>query len=252
MEVSVLKKGLLLLVAVLLIMAVGTGCGKSSQAVLKVGTDASYAPFEYIDKDGNYAGFDIELIQMIADELDMRLELQNIGWDGLIPGLINSNYDCLISAMTITEERLKQIDFSDPYFIIKQAIVVKEDTTVINGLADLSGKTIAVQNGTTGDLFASEIPGVTMKRFDSNPLALQDLSNNNADAAVMDDLVAYDALKAISGLKVIEIEAAAEENYGIGVKKGNDDLQEKINTAIATLKSNGQLDELIAKYKSAN
>lgn len=246
-----MKKGLLLLIAVLLLMAVGTGCGKS-QSVLKVGTDAAYAPFEYIDKDGNYAGFDIELILMIADELDMTLELQNIGWDGIIPGLMNGNYDCLISAMTITEERLKQIDFSEPYFVIKQAIVVKENNTIINGMADLTGKTIAVQNGTTGDLYASEIPGVAMKRYDNNPLAVQDLINNNADAAVMDDLVAYDTIKNISGLKVIEVDEAIEETYGIGVKKGNDDLLEKINDAIDTLKSNGQLDELIAKYKSGN
>ena len=96
---------------------------------------------------------------------------------------MNGNYDCLISAMTITEERQKQINFSDPYFSIKQAIVVREDNTKIKTPSDLIGKTIAVQIGTTGDLYASEIKNVTMKRYDTNPLAIQELLNNNADAA---------------------------------------------------------------------
>lgn len=234
----------------ILVLALGTTAGfAKSQPVLKVGTDAAYAPFEYIDKNGKYAGFDMELIQMVADELKMKLELQNIGWDGIIPGLMNGNYDCLISAMTITAERQKQIDFTIPYFTIKQAIVVKVNNTTVKGPSDLIGKTIAVQNGTTGDLYASKINKVKMKRFDNNPLALQELSNNNADAAVMDDLVAYDSIKTISGLKVIEIKDAEPENYGIGVKKGNP-LLAKINNAITALKKNGKLDKLIAKYKS--
>lgn len=246
-----MKKCFVLLISLALLVAIGAGCSKS-QAVLKVGTDAAYAPFEFIDKDGNFAGFDVELMQLIADELGMKLEMQNVGWDGIIPGLMNGNYDCLISAMTITEERLKQIDFTQPYFATRQAIVIKEDNTTINGAEDLAGKTIAVLNGTTGDLYASTIKDVKMKRFDNNPLAVQDLINNNSDAVVMDDLVAYDTIKNISGLKVIEIDGADSEYYGIGIKKGNDGLLEKINNAIDTLKSNGKLDALIAKYKSAN
>ena len=246
-----MKKYLMFLISLALLITVGVGCNKS-QSVLKVGTDAAYAPFEYIDKDGNFAGFDVELMQMIADELGMKLEMQNVGWDGLIPGLMNGNYDCLISAMTITEERLKQIDFSQPYFSTRQAIVIKEDNTTINSAVDLIGKTIAVLNGTTGDLYASTIKDVKMKRFDNNPLAVQDLINNNSDAVVMDDLVAYDTIKNISGLKVIEIDGAESENYGIGIKKGNDKLLEKINNAIDTLKNNGKYDELVAKYKSVN
>jgi len=179
----------------------------------------------------------------------LELELKNIAWDGIIPGLMNGNYDCLISAMTITEERRKQIDFSDPYFTIKQAIVVRESDLSVTGPEDLVGKTIAVQNGTTGDLYASEIENVRMKRFDTNPQAIQELLNNNADAAVMDDLVAYQAIAKMSGLKVIQIEDAEVENYGIGIKKGNE-LLDQINQALATLKENGKLDELVEKYRS--
>lgn len=223
---------------------------EEGRAVLRVGTDATYEPFETIDEDGNFVGLDMELIAMVAEEIDRELELQNVNWDGIIPGLMNGNYDCLISAMTITEERMKQIDFSNPYFTIKQAIVVKEDNDSITGPADLIGKTITVQNGTTGDLYASEIEGVRMKRFDTNPQAIQELLNNNADAAVMDDLVAYQAISKMSGLKVIEIEEADIENYGIGIKKGNEELLAQINQALATLKENGKLDELVEKYRS--
>lgn len=223
---------------------------EEAQAVLRVGTDAAYEPFEYIDEDGNFAGFDMELIAMIAEEMGRELELQNVQWDGIIPGLMNGNYDCLISAMTITEERMKQINFSDPYFTIKQAIVVRENDDSITGSADLVGKTIAVQNGTTGDLYASQIEGVRMKRFDTNPQAIQELLNNNADATVMDDLVAYQAISKMSGLKMIEIPDAEVENYGIGVKKGNEELLAGINKALATLRENGKLGELVEKYRS--
>ena len=156
---------------------------------------------------------------MIADEMGMKLELQNIGWDGIIPGLMNGNYDCLISAMTITPERKKQINFSTPYFAIKQAIVVKENDTTVKGPDDLIGKTVTVQNGTTGDLFASKIKNVKMKRFDTNPQAIQELLNNNANAAVMDDLVAFSAIRKSKGLKVVEITKIEKEDYGIGIKK---------------------------------
>jgi polar amino acid transport system substrate-binding protein len=246
-----LKKLFCLSLVAILVLGLAAGCLQSKK-VLNVGTDAAYEPFESIDESGEFVGFDMELIKMVADEIGMELKLHNVSWDGIIPGLMNGNYDCLISAMTITEERQKQINFSDPYFSIKQAIVVREDNTKIKTPSDLIGKTIAVQIGTTGDLYASEIKKVTMKRYDTNPLAIQELLNNNADAAVMDDLVAYNAIRKTSGLKVIEIAEIETEDYGIGVKKENTELLEKINQALATLRSNGKLDELVLKYKSGN
>ncbi len=241
----------LLWLSLVLALVLSTGLAFAAKPVLKVGTDATYEPFETIDpKTGQFVGFDMELIKMVADEMGMELQLQNIGWDGIIPGLMNGNYDCLISAMTITDERKKQINFSIPYFSIRQAIVVKVDNTKVKGISDLIGKAVAVQNGTTGDLYASKIKDVKMKRFDTNPQAVQELLNNNAEAAVMDDLVAFSAIKKTKGLKVIEIKDADKEDYGIGIKKSNEDLLNKINKAITTLKSNGKLAALEKKYKS--
>jgi len=228
-----------------------SGCLQSKKT-LNVGTDATYEPFESIDESGNFVGFDMELIKMVAAEMKMELNLQNVNWDGIIPGLINGNYDCLISAMTITEERQKEISFSDPYFSIKQVIVVKEENDRIKTPADLVGKTVTAQIGTTGDLYASEIRGIKMKRFDTNPQAVQELLNNNADAVVMDDLVASEAVSKNPGLKMIDITDIETEYYGIGVKKEDTELLEKINAALEALKNNGKLDELTRKYKPAN
>jgi polar amino acid transport system substrate-binding protein len=237
-------------IAIILVVCLGVGLTFAAKPVLRVGTDATYAPFETVDSSGNYVGYDMELIKMIADEMGMELKLQNIGWDGIIPGLMNGNYDCLISAMTITAERKKQINFSTPYFTIKQAIIVKAGNKTVQGSESLIGKTVAVQNGTTGDLYASKIKNVKMKRFDTNPQAVQELLNNNADAAVMDDLVALIAIQNNKGkLKFIEIKDIEKELYGIGVKKGNDKLLQKINKAIDTLTKNGKLAALVKKYR---
>ncbi|HYH02339.1 MAG TPA: basic amino acid ABC transporter substrate-binding protein [Bacillota bacterium] len=223
----------------------------AAKPVLRVGTDATYEPFETVDKDGKYVGFDMELIKMVADQMGMELQMHNIGWDGIIPGLLNGNYDCLISSMTITPERKKQINFSIPYFSTQQAIVVKASNNTIKTPNDLIGKTITVQNGTTGDIkFASNIKNAKVKRFDTNPQAVQELLNNNCDAAVMDDLVAYNAVRKTSGLKVIEIKNVQKEDYGIGIKKSNTQLLSKINKAITTLKQNGKLTALVNKYKT--
>ena len=242
------KYALLVIVCVFLLVSSITLAAKPA---LRVGTEATYAPFETIDENGNYVGFDMDLIRMVATQLGMQLKMNNISWDGIIPGLMNGNYDCIIAAMTITPERKKQIAFSIPYFSNRQTIVVKTNNTAVKTPDDLIGKTVTVQNGTTGDLYASKIKDVKMKRFDTNPQGVQELLNNNADAAVMDDLVAYDAVKKNKGLKAVEIEKIAKEDYGIGIRKDNEQLIAKINKAIQTLKKNGKLDALVAKYKAA-
>ncbi len=237
--------------AIVLSITLFSSLALSAKPVLRVATEATYAPFETIDKNGNFVGFDMDLIRLVADQAGMQLKMLNVSWDGIIPGLMNGNYDCIIAAMTITPERKKQIAFSVPYFSNKQTIVVKNNNNTIKTPDELIGKTVTVQNGTTGDLFASTIKDVKMKRFDTNPQAIQELLNNNADAAVMDNLVAYDAVKNSKGLKAIDIEKIDKEDYGIGIRKDNEQLIAKINKAIEALKKNGKLDALIAKYKTA-
>jgi ABC-type amino acid transport substrate-binding protein len=251
LEVLCMKKLIWLPLLFILLLA-GSLC-MAAKPTLRVGTEATYEPFETQDKQGNFIGFDMEMIKMVADQLGMKLKVQNIGWDGLIPGLMNGNYDCVVAAMTITPERRKQINFSTPYFSTQQAIVVKTSNTKIKKLNNLIGKRVTVQNGTTGDiLFASKIKNAKVKRFDTNPQAVQELLNNNADAAIMDDLVAFNAVRKTTGLKVIELPNITKEDYGIGLRKGNDQLLSKINKAIATLQKNGKLPALVKKYKTGN
>ncbi len=131
--------------------APGVGAAKP---VLKVGTSADFPPFEFQDeKTGAYLGFDLDLIRAIGDAIGMDVQIVNTAWDGLIPGLITGNYDCIVSAMTITDERLKAVNFSDPYFSAGQVVVTMAKDTKISSIADLEGKKISVQIGTTGGIW---------------------------------------------------------------------------------------------------
>ncbi|NPV51952.1 MAG: basic amino acid ABC transporter substrate-binding protein [Firmicutes bacterium] len=235
----------LVAVALLVLLVAGTGYAKP---VLKVGTDPTYEPFENKDDKGNFYGFDIDLMKMIGEELDMEIQFQAVSWDGIIPGLQNGNYDCLISAMTITKERQAMINFSDPYFRAGQLILVRKSNTTIKSEKDLAGKAVAVQNGTTADLEVSKIKATRVKRFGTNPEAILELKNGGADAAVMDDFVARRAAQRNPDLKLVSDEPFTAEYYGIGVRKGNDKLLEMINKALATLKKNGKLDALYDSY----
>jgi ABC-type amino acid transport substrate-binding protein len=135
-----------------MVALVATGA-RAAKPVLKVGTSADFPPFEFQDeKTGAYLGFDLDLIRAIGDAIGMDVQIVNTGWDGLIPGLITGNYDCIASAMTITDERLKAVNFSDPYFSAGQVVVTIAKDTAIKSVADLEGKKISVQIGTTGDL----------------------------------------------------------------------------------------------------
>ena len=161
-----------------ILLIVGSSAVVGAKPVLRVGTSADFPPFEFQDeKTGEYLGFDIDLIKAVGAAADMEVQIVNTAWDGLIPGLLTGNYDCIISAMTITDERMKAVAFSDPYFSAGQVIVTRADDTSIVTVEDLLGKAIAVQIGTTGDLAASDIEGATVKRFNLAPDAIQELLN---------------------------------------------------------------------------
>lgn len=230
------------------------GCGKGNKEVIKVGSDMTYKPFEYLDeKTKKPAGFDIEYMEALGKAMGAKIEFVNTAWDGLIPGLNKGDYDLLISAMTITEDRKQSIDFSDPYFTTGQVIAVKKGTTNITGPADLAGKIISVQIGTTGQLEAEKIAG--LKRIDKYPTmpeAFVALKQGKADASVVDELVALDEIKANpDGIEVIGGPFTSEV-YGIGVKKEReDDLLERLNAAIKKVQEDGTYDKLYEKWITA-
>ncbi len=240
----------LLALALIGFVTLGMASLAMAKGVLKVGSDVAYPPFEYADeKTGEYTGFDMDLIKAIGEVMGMDVKIVNTAWDGIIPGLINGNYDCLISAMTITKERAEAVDFSNPYFEAGQVVVVKRNDTSIKTTDDLKDKIVAVQLGTTGDFAATEFKGLKkVARFNTSPEALQEVLNGGAHAAVVDDLVAVEFVKNNPNSVKVAIDKFTVEYYGIAVKKGNKQLLDKINAALEIVKKNGKYQEIYNKW----
>ncbi|MBC7322784.1 MAG: basic amino acid ABC transporter substrate-binding protein [Acetomicrobium sp.] len=215
-----------------------------------VGTSAGFPPFEYI-QDGKIVGFDVDLMKAIAESQGFEVKFQDISFDSLIPGLNAGTIDIVAAGMTITEERAKVVDFTEPYYSANQALLVKEGSG--NTLTVLFGNhNIAVQTGTTGDLWVEENLEKTgiltgkVTRFDTFVLAIQDLINGNVDGVVLDTPVAkrYAAEKPV----VMVAEIITGEQYGLAVAKGNKELLEKLNKGLEEVKASGKMDELLKKY----
>ena len=214
---------------------------------LTVATEPAFPPFEFQGEGGELEGFDIDLMNAIGEQAGMTIEFESLPFDGIIPSLQAGTVDAAISAMTIKPERLETVDFSRPYFKAGLAIAVSEEGD-INSLADLEDKKIAVQIGTTGANKAAEIPGAKISTFDSAPLALQELSNGNADAVINDAPVTLDAIATgnIQGVKVVG-ELLTEEFYGIALPKGSENVA-IINDALAALIADGSYAEIYQKW----
>ncbi|HPZ73872.1 MAG TPA: basic amino acid ABC transporter substrate-binding protein [Bacillota bacterium] len=211
-----------------------------------VAGDFTFPPFTWDETGkGDYMGYEIDLAKALAEEMGVELKLVNAAWSGLIPGLNNGNYDSLITAMTITEERMQAVDFSTPYISVGLVVVAKQNNNSINSLDDLKGKTVAVQIGTTGDLAATEMNGIKqILRYETAPEAFQAVINGIADASVMDGPVARDFIRQQPKLLKVVVPEFTEELYGVVVKKGNKALLDKINDALKALEEKGVLDKI--------
>ncbi len=214
-----------------------------------IGTNAEYPPFEFVDDAGNVAGFDVELMSAIADEAGFEFEFVNTRWDGIFVALASGEFDAVISAATITEERAETVDFSDPYFNAGQRITVRADEAEIQTPEDLAGVSVGVQTGTTGDIWLTDETDAEVVRYDENTLAFQALANGDVDAAVADGPTAVDIVKANPemGLKVLD-GVYTDEEYGIAVNKDRQDLLQAINAGLAAVRASGKYDEINDKY----
>ena len=194
-------------------------------------------------------GIDVEIAQAIADELGMTLEVEDMAFDSLITAVSSGKADFAAAGMTVTEDRLENVNFSESYATGIQVIIVKEDSD-IKSIDDLDGKTVAVQTGTTGEIFAEDIPDVEISSFTKATDAVLEVINGKADAMMIDNEPAKKYVAANEGLKILEEEFAVED-YAIAIAKENTELLEKINTALSNLRSSGRLDEIISKYINA-
>lgn len=217
---------------------------------LVVGTDATYAPMEYMDDNGDIVGIDIDIVQAIADELDIEVEFKNIGWEPLFPAVDNGEVDFAVSSITITDKREESYDFTDPYYIANQLILVPEDSD-ITSFADLKDDDmrISAQINTTGHMKVQELIGEANPNIvaaETMPLAITEMINGNADAAVGDNSTVNEYLQNNSGeaIKTIEDDSFEKEYYGLMVKKGNDEVRELLNEGIEKIKENGTLEDI--------
>ncbi|RCJ16611.1 glutamine ABC transporter substrate-binding protein [Nostoc sp. ATCC 43529] len=224
---------------------------KQDAKLLKVATDPTFIPFEIQTASGKLEGFDIDLINAIAQVAGFRVSFENLPFDGMISALQAKRVDAAISGITITTERLKTIAFSRPYFKAGLAIAVRQDNQNIKDFNSLQGKKIAVQIGSTGADFAKTIPNAKISTFNSGPEFFQDLLNGNVDAVVSDAFATLYAINngKLKGIKVVA-DLLTEEYYGIATPKDSPHL-ETINKALAALLSNGTYKQIYQKWFSA-
>ena len=224
--------------------------GEAAGGVLTMATNAEFPPYEFHDG-GGIVGIDVEIAEAIAEKLGMTLEIEDIAFDSIIPEIDSGKADIGLAGMTVSEDRLKNVDFSEPYTTASQVIIVKNESDIA-GPDDLAGKYIGVQLGTTGDIYASdyEEEGSTIERYSKGFEAVQAMMQGKIDAVVIDLEPAKVFVSENEGIKILD-EALTVEEYAIAVKKGNTELVEKLNGALAELKDSGELQAIIDKYISA-
>ncbi|KAB0578449.1 polar amino acid transport system substrate-binding protein [Fusobacterium naviforme] len=220
-----------------------------SEGKLVMSTNAEFPPYEYHDADG-IVGIDVDICTAIAEKLGLELEIEDIAFDAIIPEVVSGKADIGAAGMTVTEDRKENVDFSDTYAKATQVIILKEDSAV-TGPDDLKGKVIGVQQGTTGDIYVTDDFGEdSVERYAKGMEAVQALSQSKVDAVIIDGETAKQYLKQVEGLKILD-ESYTDEEYAIAVQKGNTAMVEAINGALAELKAEGKLDEIVAKYIKA-
>ncbi len=234
-----MKKLLALALAMMMTLSLFAGCGSSGDGMtieagkLIMSTNAEFPPYEMTTDDGGYAGIDIEIAQAIADKLGLELVIDDMDFNPALTAVQEGKSDIVMAGVTVDEDRLKVMDFSDSYATGIQVIIVKEDSDIT---ADNFGEhMIGTQKGTT---------------FDSSITAVQALIKGQVDCVVVDNAPAQELVKANPGLKILETEYVTE-NYAIGFAKGNTELQEAVNKALAELIADGTIQKIIDKYITA-
>ena len=253
MEVSHMTRTLLLSFALFFALAVGA---VAKEPAVVVAHDATWPPMEFLDENRNIIGYSADYIDAVAKEAGFAVVHKNVAWDGIFAGLAGKKYNVIASSVTITEERRKIMDFSTPYYTVRQAVILPKDSTA-KSMDDLKGKTLGAQIGTTGYMAIARFTGVDSKTYDEIGLAMEALMSGRIDGAVCDDPVATNYIltnKNYAGkLKVaFIIPTETPEYYGFAVPKGETALLERLNQGIAAVKSKGIEEQLRKKWMGDN
>ncbi len=256
------KSSALVAVILLLAMSVLTACSSSSSGggdgsldrVKKAGklvicVDDAYAPMEFHDEKGNLVGFDVDMMAVVAEKLGVKSEWKPTAWDGIIASLKSKQCDMIVSSMNITDERKKEVNFTDAYHQMGQVMMVaKGNPKKLNTLKDLEGKTIAVQIGTTNAEAAKAVKGATVKEFDTFPMAMQEVANGRADATIADTPVGKYYL--VQNPNLGEVVGAEIDPLPVGgaIRKEDNQLREAVNKALADMTKDGTMEKTKAKW----
>jgi polar amino acid transport system substrate-binding protein len=226
----------------------GEDLGLITDGTLTVGTDTPFPPFE-IGQPPNISGYDIDVMNGIAEQLDLTAEYTDTGFGTIFRDTANGQFDTAAAASTITAGREKTVDFTDPYYEAQQALLVEEGSD-IQSVDDLGGAIVGSQDGTTGEAYANdETDASEVRGFPEGPNAISALVTGQVDAVIIDQPIAADAVEKQGGVEIAQ-EITTNELYGFPVAPDNDALREAMNGALATLKEDGTIDELYEKYFS--
>ena len=235
----------------LFVMAIpGNVFAVETQRVITVASDATWPPMEMIDENKNLVGFNIDYMNAVAKEAGFKVIIKNTAWDGIFAGVEAGKYDAIISSVTITDKRKKAMDFSMPYVNAGQVLVVPVASPA-KVIADLKGKKLGAQIGTTGAMEIKKVKGVELKSYDEIGLTFEDMAAGRIDGVVCDTPIAANyALQKASykGKFKIVGKPFTEENYGIVVKKGNKELLDLINKGIKVVQAKGIDKQLEKKW----
>ena len=238
------------------IVALAAGVANAEMKKVKIGTEGAYPPFNNLTADGKLVGFDVEIAEALCAEMKVECEFVTQDWDGIIPALIAGKFDAIIASMSITEERMKVVDFTEKYYNTPPAIAVPKDSKITGvTAAELAGIRMGAQSSTTHSNYAEEkFPDSDLQLYPTPDEYKLDLASGRIDAAIDDVIVLDEWLKTDDGacckiIGTLEIDPVINgEGAGIAIRKGEDDLRGMFNQAIEAIRANGKYKEINDKY----
>lgn len=240
------------LCAVLFAAAFGVHCAQAAQT-LRVATESTFPPFEYVNtKTGDIEGFDMDLIRLLAKKAGYNIEIANMGFDAIVPGILTNTVDIGAAGISITPQRAKRVLFTDPYYTSGLSFVIRaEDKTKLKSIKDLDNQPICVQIGTSGAMRAAKISGATVRTYNGLNEAYTELLNGGCRAVLNDKPVnGYFMAKSNKSKRYHHVtdESLKAEEFGFAVSKERPELLEKLNKALREARKNGEYQALYTKY----
>ncbi len=227
----------------------------SAQDKITIGTEAAYKPFAWVLPSGELTGFDIDIANALCTAMGAECTIENQSFDGLIPALRANKIDAIIASMTITDDRLKAVDFAGPYYTVPAMFIAAKDSGIEVSAEGLDGKYVGVQRGTTmANYIKEKFPGARIQLYDTSDAANLDLGSGRVDVVFADSVVLQDFLATSDGADFAMIGEPVEDpailgtGAGIGIRQGDDALKQKFDDALKAIIASGEYETINDKY----